>query len=146
VVAAPGGAVDLVGIAGEPDPRSVRRPDEVGALAAVAVVHGDQHEAAVVARPGDRLGNLRRVLADLVGVGVGRGAECVEVELLVEVEVGLRPLAGPRVTRVVKAAAVGVPGDAAAGGAAVDARDHVWKRTAGGDVEDTDVAALGAAL
>ena len=61
-------------------------------------------------------------------------------------QIGGRALALARIARVVEARAVGVPGHASAGRAAVDARDRRAGFFAGGDFVDVHVAALAAAL
>ena len=113
-------------------------------LAAVAVLDRRQHELPIVTCRDDRFGDLRKVTADFVRVRVAP-ADLVEVELLKEVEIRLRSFARPRIPRVEESAAVGVPREAAAGRAAVHARDDVLKLAATGDVEDVHVAALVAA-
>ena len=68
----------------------------------------------------------------------------MEIDLLEEIEIGFGPFAGDRIAGVIDARAVGVPGGAAAGGGAVDTRNFVGQRLAGGGVVEEKCAVLGA--
>ncbi len=114
-------------------------------LAAVAVAARREHALPSSLALSDDLGDAGEVLADGVGVGLGR-PELVEVDLLVEAEVLLGALALARVARVPEASAVGVPGDAASGGAVVDVRHHVRELLAASRRRRRGRPRLGAAL
>ena len=115
-------------------------------LATIAVRDMGEDPLAVVAPRELRLGDARELLPNGVRVGGLGRAELVEPDLLVEVEVDRRPLAGARVARVVEAAAVRAPRDAPSRGPALHARNRLAALLAGGDVEEVNVAALGAIL
>jgi hypothetical protein len=136
---------ELVGEAREPEP--VFSFEHV-MLDLAAVTVGDEREdpLAVVAPPQLHLGDPREVFPERVGVGRVRRTELVEPDLLVEIEIHRRTFAAARITRVVEAAAVRAPRHAAPGGAALNARDRVALLLAGRDVEDVEIAALGAVL
>src|ERR1700733_4119792 len=104
----------------------------VSELAAIAIGNRNQQPAAVVAGVQQNLGDARKILSDDVGVFFGVGAESVKVDLLVEVGVFGRTFVSLRITRVVEAGAVGLPGDAAATSGEVDSRDHVRQFRGGG--------------
>src|SRR4030095_7516888 len=93
-------------------------------VAAVAVADRRQQMLAVAASVKLDFRNPRKGAADNVAVPGRGGPERVEPDRLVEVAVGRGPLAIGRITRVVEAAAVGRPLEAAAGGPVGDARDR----------------------
>src|SRR6185503_14521407 len=145
-VGAEGAVDDLVGEAEELGGAAAAGVDRVErVLAAVAIGDDDEDGLAIGAGAQGDLGDAREVAAEDVGVVVGGRAELVEVELLVEAEIGGGALAFAWIAGVPEAGGVGVPGDGAARGAAVDARDDVGVRLAGRDIVDVEVAALGAA-
>ena len=94
----------------------------MGELAAVAVLHRRQHAARRIVDVELNLGDPRQVLAHFVAIVARARAELVEIDLLIEAEVLLRPLARPGMPRVVEAAAVGRPGQVAARRAGVHVR------------------------
>src|SRR5262249_46369959 len=69
-----------------------------------------------------------------------------EVDLLPEIEIRGRTLARRRIAGAEEAGAVSVPGHAAAGGAAVDARHDITQAPAGARVVDVDGARFRAAF
>ena len=71
------------------------------------------------------LGNAGKILADNVSVLAAVGAQLVKINLLIEVRVVGRALISLGIARVVEAAAVLVPVDAAAGRREIHARDGV---------------------
>src|SRR5208337_3256193 len=82
------------------------------------------------------LGDTREVLADGVGILLRRCAELVEVDLLIEGEVGLWSLTRAWIASVEESRAVRVPGETAARRSTVNARDQVRQRAAGGHIID----------
>src|SRR4030095_12191778 len=101
-------------------------PSEIQRRVPSVAVLDDREEAVpVVGRFERRLGDLRELPAEDVRVAVGRLAEPVVVDLLVEVEVPRRTLPGSGVARVDETRAVGTPGDVAAGRSSIDSRDDV---------------------
>src|SRR5207244_12488174 len=91
-------------------------------------------------------GDARKVLSQRVGVLLCSCAQRVKIDLLVEIQVSVGPLAMPWIARVVKPRAIRVPGDAASSRAAVDTRNDVIERAPRRDLIDVDVARLAAAL
>ena len=115
---------------------------ELGELPAVPVLDGGEDGAPVRRALERRLRDSREILADRVAVFFRRRAELVEPDLLVEVHVLGRALAAARVARVEEAGRAGVPGQAASGRSAVDAREDVRQRLARRHFEHADRAAL----
>ena len=67
-------------------------------------------------------------------------------DLLIEVDIGGRAFAGPRISSVVETGTVGVPGDAAARRPSVDAWNHVWQCSAGCGLIHMNIARFTAPL
>ena len=113
-------------------------------LAAVAVLHCHQQVSAVRRRIEKHFGNPRKLFADHVGICFSRRTQGVIINLLVEIQILLRTLAGVRQAGIIKTAAVGTPGNAAAGGRKVDARDHISTPLSGGRIVEIQRAVLAA--
>ena len=123
-------------------PLPIFAADKVLDLAAVAVENSGENRMSVGGSGQSCLCDAWEVFADLVTIFAQRRSELVEPDLLIKIHVRPRPLAFVRIARVVETGSVGVPGDAAAGGAAVDARNHIAGFFAASDVEDVDVSRL----
>src|SRR5713101_1588325 len=93
VVAAKLHALDAVIEARELLPFAGSVPQIMGKVAAIAVGHGGQGPLAVVAGFQFDFSDAREVLADFIFVVSGRRAESMKPDLLVEVDIRLRPLA-----------------------------------------------------
>ena len=93
-----------------------------GDFAAIAVVHVGKQVLAIAATIEPDLGDAREVAADDVAIRAGRCAELVEPHGLVELPVGRRAFAFPRVARVVEAGVVRHPLDTATCGRI----SHAW--------------------
>src|ERR1700686_5907420 len=87
-------------------------------------------------------GNARKIFADHVFVLLRFGAQFVKVDLLKEVSVFGGPLVALGIARVIKAGALSIPVQAAAGGGKVYARHAIGELLAGGDFEDASLAVL----
>ncbi len=145
VVTAEGGLHQLVLERAELSPFTIRLAQIEGELAAVAVLHGGQDPAGGVVGLQLDLGDARQVFAHLITIFFRRRPQRVEVDLLVEVEVGRRAFAAARVARVAEALAVGRPGQVAARRAAVDARHDLVDLLRRFHIVNVDVAGLRAA-
>ncbi len=117
----------------ELSPVAVGIHEVVGELAAIAVADGGEQPAAVVAGMKLSFCDARKIFPEDVGVLRGIAAQLVKVNLLKEVGVFGGTLIALRIAGVIKAGAVGLPGDAAAGGGEVDAGNDVAKLLAGSD-------------
>src|SRR6266851_1564614 len=115
--------LDAVVEARDLGPRAIRGSQVIRDLSAVAVANLGEKEPAVAAALQRDFGDSRQVLAEDVAIAAHRRAELVKIDLLVKVAVFGRALVSLRVPRVIKAAAVGCPLDAAAGGWIVHAGD-----------------------
>src|SRR5262249_27277379 len=113
---------------------------------AVAFLHRGKQMLAVRRHVQENLGNAREILADLIAITLRGSTQLVVIDLLVEIHVLLRALAAARITRVIKAAAVRGPGDAAAGGGIGDARDGVGELLHAGHLVDRQRADFTATL
>src|SRR6187551_571464 len=113
-------------------------------LAPVPVRDARQHELAVGARFELNLGDAREIFAQLVAVALAGRPEIVDPDGLVKRQIGRGALSGVWVAREEQVPPVSAPSDAAAGGAAIDARDDVAGLLAGVDVVDVDTAVFAA--
>src|SRR5580700_1862900 len=104
-------------------PLAPRRPHEVFEFAAVAELRRDQGVTRAIVDFDLRFGYAGKTLAQFVLVGGRRRPQLVEIDLLVEIEVGRRPFSGVRMPRVEESTAFAVPGQVAAGRPRVDAGD-----------------------
>ncbi len=118
----------------------------MGILAAIAVLDGGEQPASVIAGVQLNLGDARKLFANNVGVLLGIGAELVKINLLIKVGIVLGTLVALRIARVIKAGAVGLPRDAAAGGGEVHPRHHVGKFFPGRHLEHVSRGIFGTAL
>src|SRR5690349_7901497 len=138
-VTAERGACGLVGKVRDLGPLSSWTGYVMRDFAAVAVVDGREVIASIGGRRCEDLGDARKVFPQRIAVrAVGR-AKFVEVQLLVEMDIRVRPLAGVRVARVVKPA-VAAPGHAAEGGGKLKVRDGIAELAPGGKIEDVQRA------
>ena len=134
VVLAKFGPLDLIAEGSQLFPLAVRTEEVKGEFAAVAVGHGGEEITAIVPGLEGDFRDARQALAQLEPVLRQGRAEAVEIDLLKEIQIGRGPFAGGGIAGVIDAGAVGVPRRAAAGGGAVDARDFIGQRLAGGGV------------
>ena len=119
-------------------PATVFSAHEVLDLSAVSVSHRRQDEVAVVGRVEGDLGDSRKILSDLVAIFSRLRSEFVEVDLLIEAQILLRPLSLARVARVVEAGSVSIPGDASPRGPSIDSRNSITGFFAAGHVVDVN--------
>ena len=136
--------LDAVVEARDLGPRAIRGSQVIGNISAVAVANLGEKEPTVAAALQRDFGDSRQVLAEDVAIAAHRRSELVKIDLLVEVTVFGGALVSLRVARVIKAAAVGGPLDAAAGGWIVHAGDDVRQPLSGGGVVDVRGALLAA--
>src|SRR6202049_3995835 len=136
--------LDAVVEARDLGPRPIRRSQRIGDIAAVAVANLGEQEAAVAAALQRDFGDSWQVLAEDVAIAAHRRSELVKIDLLVEVTVFGGALVSLRVARVIKAAAVGGPLDAAAGVWIVHSGDEVRQPLSGRSVVDVCATFLAA--
>src|SRR5579883_1474625 len=103
-------------------PRAIRPEQIMRYIATIAIGHCRQHIPAVVGAAQLDLGDPWKTLTQRIGVELGVRSHAVKIELLEESHVRGRPLALARITRVVEARSIRVPGQAPTGRSAVDAR------------------------
>src|SRR6185503_20203369 len=93
-------------------------------FAVVAVLHRRQHLPRRIGGE-SRLGNARKVLAELVAVFLGRRAERVAIDLDEESAIGLRTLGAAWIVGIEKAFRIALPLEITAGRPPLDARHHL---------------------
>ena len=85
-------------------------------IAAVAVRHGRENVFAVMRSLEHNLGNSREVFADRIRVlSIGR-PELMKINLLIKIQVGVRPFTFARKACVINAGAIRIPRGAPTGG------------------------------
>src|SRR5207244_8764669 len=107
-----------------------------------SVGHRGQHVPAIFGTGQLNLGNAREVLSERIGILLGLHTEPVQVDLLVKIQIGVRALAASRIARVVESRVIRVPGDGAAGSAAVDAWNELFERLTRGNLVNVYVPRL----
>src|SRR5262249_24128599 len=105
---------------------SALRPEQImGEIAAVAVRHGRQNVLPIMRFPKCDLCYPREVFAYRVSVcAVGR-PDLMKINLLIKIQISIRPLAFPRKASVINSAAIPVPRRASAGRGILHMRNRV---------------------
>src|SRR5690349_14169208 len=104
----------------------------MGKIAAIAVRYGGQDVPAVARSFQHDLCNPRKVFPDRVSIfGVG-GAELVKIDLLIEIQIDIGPLAFAGKPRVINARALRVPSRAATGRGILNVSNGVRQCLSGG--------------
>src|SRR5262249_42005772 len=107
-------------------------------LSTVAVLDGDEKPFAIVGALQLRLGDSRKLFAENINILFVRRAKLVKVNLLIKLQIFLRPLTGRRIARVEEPRAVAVPGRVAPRGGEDHPRYHVTQLLAGFDVKEIE--------
>src|SRR5262249_46596727 len=110
----------------------------VSKFSAITVLHRREQVTAVLGAFQRDFRDPRKLPAENVGIRVGRRPDFVEVDLLIERLIFLRPFIAAWIVRVVKAGTVGVQGHAAARRGELHAWYDITKRLASSHIVNVD--------
>ena len=115
-------------------------------IASVAVRDGGENVFPIARSLEVDLGNAREILSDRIDILGIVSPEFVKIDLLIKIQVGLRPFAFARESGVINSAPVCVPRRAATSRWILHVRDRILQRFAGGGLVNAQRSVFASAL